>query len=164
MSEYPIISGFWIEKKLGEGGMASVYLGVQENLKRKVAIKVLEPLLLKDKNFAKRFIKEAETAANLSHPNIITIFDIGKSENSYYISMEYLETSLKDKIKSGPIPSHEALDIVAKIASALDYAHKKGFIHRDIKPDNIMFREDGTPVLVDFGIARALGSTTKHES
>jgi serine/threonine protein kinase len=141
--------------------MADVYLGVQEKLAREVAIKVLIPSLFRDQQFSLRFIKEAQTAAKLVHPNIITIHDVGQVGESYYIVMEYLEESLNDRIKRvGVLEPDEALKIVKMIASALDYAHKNGFIHRDIKPDNIMFRPDGTAVLVDFGIARAIDSTT----
>lgn len=169
MENIPKIAGYTIERKLGEGGMAKVYFGVQEKLKRDVAIKILEPLLLKDEDFALRFLKEAETAANLIHPNIVTIYDVGQEENHYYMVMEFLAGTLKDRIRAaqnevtltrGYTPV-TALKIVRQVASALDYAHKRGFIHRDIKPDNIMFRHDGTPVLVDFGIAKAVGATTK---
>lgn len=169
MQDVPEIPGYRIERKLGEGGMAKVYFGVQEKLKRKVAIKVLEPLLLKDDDFARRFLKEAETAANLIHPNIVTIYDVGQVGQYYYMVMEYLEGTLKDKINEGSRDKQGlwqgdhtvSLDIVKKVAGALEYAHQRGFIHRDIKPDNIMFRHDGTPVLVDFGIAKALDATTR---
>lgn len=162
MSKLPQIPGYKITRKLGHGGMADVFLGVQENLEREVAIKVLVPSLFRDQQFSLRFVKEAQTAAKLAHPNIITIHDIGKVENSYYIVMEYLPESLNDRIKKvGILEPKEALAIIKMIAAALDYAHNKGFIHRDIKPDNIMFRSDGTAVLVDFGIARAIDSTTQ---
>ena len=162
MTKLPQIPGYRITKKLGQGGMADVYLGVQENLEREVAIKVLIPSLFRDQQFSLRFIKEAQTAAKLAHPNIITIHDVGEVGDSYYIVMEYLQQSLNDRIKKlGTLEPHEALKIVKMIAAALEYAHKKGFIHRDIKPDNIMFRPDGTAVLVDFGIARAIDSTTR---
>jgi serine/threonine protein kinase len=161
MTKLPQIPGYRIIKKLGQGGMADVYLGIQEKLQRHVAIKVMIPLLFRDEQFSRRFIKEAQTAAQLNHPNIITIHDVGDTGDSYYIVMEYLEESLSDRLKQrGFFPPLEALEVVKMIAGALDYAHKKGFIHRDIKPDNIMFRADGTVVLVDFGIARAIDSTT----
>jgi len=161
MSKMPQIPGYRLIKKLGQGGMADVYLGVQEKLQRHVAVKVMVPSLFRDDQFSRRFIKEAQTAAQLSHPNIITIHDVGEADSSYYIVMEYLEETLSNRLdqKKCLVP-REALEIVKMIASALDYAHKKGFIHRDIKPDNIMFRSDGTVVLVDFGIARAMDSST----
>ena len=161
MSKMPQIPGYQLIKKLGQGGMADVYLGVQEKLQRHVAIKVMVPALFRDDQFSKRFVKEAQTAAQLSHPNIITIHDVGEAEHSHYIVMEYLEETLSDRLTLKKcLPPREALEIVKMIAGALDYAHKKGFIHRDIKPDNIMFRGDGTVVLVDFGIARAMDSGT----
>jgi serine/threonine protein kinase len=163
MSVLPEIPGYKIIRKLGHGGMADVYLGMQENLEREVAIKVLAPFLFRDDRFAMRFIKEAQTAARLAHPNIITIHDVGQVGDTYYIVMEYLEESLTARLKKlgGALDPKVALKIVRMTAGALDYAHRKGFIHRDIKPDNIMFRSDGTVVLVDFGIARAIDSTTQ---
>jgi len=163
MRKFPNFPGYKVEKILGEGGMATVYLGLHKKLNRKVAIKVIEPLLLKDPSFSKRFVKEAKTVINLIHPNIVSIYDIGESKNSYYLVMEYLGENLMDRINRGVFlktPNY-SLYIVNEIASALRYADEKGFIHRDIKPDNIMFKKNGTPVLVDFGIARAISSTTK---
>ncbi|MCP4146117.1 MAG: serine/threonine protein kinase [bacterium] len=162
MSTFPYLPDYLIEEQLGEGGMATVYRGIQQNLNRSVAIKILDPALLKHENAADRFIKEGQTAASLSHSNIISIFDVGTVGKYHYIVMEYLRKSLKDVIDSAPnsqLPPQEALDIIIRIAPALDYAHSENIIHRDIKPDNIMFRRDGTPVLVDFGIARVLDST-----
>ncbi len=162
MADIPLIQGYRIERELGAGGMANVYLGVQEKLEREVAIKVLDPVLLRDPNFARRFMKEAQTAAKLVHPGIVTVHDVGQSGMHYYMVMEYLDGgSLKDLIHPGPVPPEQALDIVRRVATALQYAHVEGYVHRDIKPDNIMFRKDGTPVITDFGIARAVDSTTK---
>ncbi len=161
MNAFPYIPDYMIETVLGEGGMATVYMGIQQKLSRKVAIKILDPALLNQGNVADRFLIEAQTSANLQHPNIISIFDVGQVGKYYYIVMEYLDGSLKDLTNSSPsgkLPPKESLDIIKKIAPALDYAHGAGIIHRDIKPDNIMFRRDGTPVVVDFGIARAMDS------
>jgi len=161
--DFPEFPEYVVKKKLGEGGMASVYMAVQKKLNREVAIKVLDPLLLKDKQILKRFKKEAQTAVKLVHPYIITILDVGQEGDTHYIVMEYLEKTLRQHIKSpGKLPPGEALDIIKKIAEALSYAHSQGIIHRDIKPDNIMFgpgRKE--PVLVDFGIARVLDLNTK---
>ncbi|MGD2089094.1 MAG: protein kinase [Candidatus Aminicenantes bacterium] len=158
MEDFPEISGYKIVSELGSGAVAVVYLGIQEKLERKVAIKVMEETILqKNKQIAKRFEREAKTAASLSHSNIIQIYDAGKEDRYYYIVMEYLEESLRDRQMRAPkykIIPEAAVDIVADIMRALDYAHLKGIYHRDIKPDNIMFRQDGTPVLLDFGIAR----------
>jgi serine/threonine protein kinase len=159
---FPQIQGYTIKEKLGEGGMAEVYLALQENLKRETAIKVLDLMLLKDEQILKRFKNEAQTAAKLVHPNIVTVYDVGQSGDSHYIVMEYLNESLRDRLKaSKELSPAEALEIAIKIADALFYAHSKGIIHRDIKPDNVMFRVDGTPVLMDFGIARALDFNTR---
>jgi serine/threonine protein kinase len=156
MAELPEIPGYKILSQLGEGGMSTVYLGIQKKLNRKIAIKILEPSLLKKKRIEERFMKEAQIAANLHHSNIIQIFDTGKIENYHYTIMEYLNESLKDRMRQNPeskIPPKMALKITRKIMSALDYAHWQGVFHRDIKPDNIMFRQDSTPVLMDFGIS-----------
>jgi serine/threonine protein kinase len=157
MDNFPEIPGCKILSLLGEGSAAKVYLGIQENLNRKVAIKVLHPPLLKDKDIAERFKKGAKTAANLSHSSIVQIYDIGKTGDYYHIVMEYLEESLKDRLARNPgrkMPLESALSIVEKMMQALDYAHLRGVYHRDLKPENIMFKHDNTPVLVDFGIAR----------
>ena len=166
MERLPQIPGYQVEYRLGEGGMAKVYFGLQKKLNRKVAIKVMESFLLKDENFSRRFLKEAETAANLNHPNIVTIYDVGQVGEDYYMVMEYLEGTLKDRIQrmkdqKRALKPSDAVMIMKSIAAALAYAHENGYIHRDIKPDNIMFRNGETPVLVDFGIAKAIGATTK---
>lgn len=143
-----------------------VYLGIQESLNREVAIKILEPKLLKNDVIAKRFRREAKAAAHLSHSNIIQIIDVGKFHNHHYIIMEYLEESLKDRMKANPggkIEPQIAVEIVQAILGALEFAHSRKIYHRDIKPDNIMFRADNTPVLVDFGVARILGFTDVGE-
>jgi len=161
MVDVPEIPGYRIEKKLGEGGMAAVFLGVQEKLHRKVAVKILDPFMLKHRVFEMRFLHEAETASNMSHPNIISIYDIGRVGDYCYMVMEYLKGSLKEHLLSSPgfkLKPESVWEILKPIAGALGYAHTRGIIHRDIKPDNIMFREDETPVLTDFGIARALDS------
>lgn len=157
MDEFPEIPGCEILSVLGEGGVAKVYLCIQKKLDRKVAIKVLEPSLLKQKVTEKRFEEEARTAAKLAHSNIIQVYDTGKAGKYHYIIMEYLERSLKDLMKINPggkLEPRKAFEIVTAIMKALDYAHNKKVYHRDIKPANIMFRPDDTPVLVDFGIAR----------
>lgn len=160
MTDRPKIKGYKIIREAGRGAVAVIYLAIQEKLKRKVAIKVMEePLLRKDEKVLERFLREAETAAGLSHSNIIQIFDTGKENQFYYIVMEYLEESLRERMNREPerkIPPEIALEIVDDIMGALDYVHLQGIYHRDIKPANIMFRKDNTPVLVDFGIARVL--------
>jgi serine/threonine protein kinase len=162
-NDFPEIPGYRIEKKLGSGGMADVYLGVQEALDRKVAIKILNPEMMRKPMLLQRFLNEARTASRLEHPNIVTIHNVEQIGDTCCIIMEYLQESLVDRIKLSPfkkIEPGEAFRILKQVANALRYAHQEGFIHRDIKPDNILFRKDNTPVLVDFGIARPLDAET----
>jgi len=157
MTVFPEIPGYKITGKLGKGSIARVYLAVQEKSNRKLAIKILDAQWLKDKVIAARLEKETKTAASLSHANIVRIFDTGRTHEHYYIAMEYLEDSLKDMINRNPqvnMPPEIALDIIDNIMKALDYTHLMGIYHRDIRPENIMFKPDRTPVLADFGIAR----------
>ena len=164
MSDVPEIPGCEIIAGLQKGGMATVYLGVQKTLNRKVAVKILEASLLEDEDTATRFAREAQTAASLAHSNIIQIFDAGRVRDYHYIMMEYLEETLRDRMKRYPdyrMHPEIAIDIVEEMMKALDYAHFKGVYHRDIKPDNIMFRQDSTPVLTDFGIARVFDNADR---
>lgn len=148
------IPGYRIEKLLGEGGMARVFLAVQEGFDRPVALKVISPQLAVDAEFGRRFLREARIVGNLTHTNIVPVYDVGEQDGLYYLSMEILPGGdLKSRLQRA-ISQNEALEITAQIASALAYAHDKGFIHRDVKPDNVLFRDDGTAVLTDFGIAR----------
>ena len=156
------IPGYQIERELGHGGMSTVYLAVQESLGREVALKVMAPALAADRSFGERFLHEGRTVAHLTHPNILAVYDIGSVEHSYYLAMEYVPGGdLKQLIKQGALPPDRALAILKQVAAALGYAHEKGFVHRDVKPENILFREDGTAVLTDFGIAKAVGSGSK---
>ncbi len=164
MVDYPGVPGYRIINVLSDGGIARVYLGIQEKLNRKVAIKILKPFFLKDKDMAGRFKKEAKTAAMLTHSNIVHIYDTGEIGEFQYIVMEYLEESLRERMKlepQGKIPPEIALNLIEEIIKALDYAHFRGVYHRDIKPENIMFRQDSTPVLVDFGIAYVYDSSIR---
>ncbi|GMR01309.1 MAG: hypothetical protein BMS9Abin19_0680 [Gammaproteobacteria bacterium] len=155
------LPGYTIEKQLGRGGMAKVYLARHTGLDRLIAIKVLSKDLDGDKSFSDRFMREARIVANLTHQNIITVHDVGVYNEFHYIAMEYLPgETLDDKIKK-KLDIKQILGIAKQIAAALDFAHKKGIVHRDVKPDNILFREDGTAVLTDFGIARSAKSETK---
>ena len=146
------IPGYQIKAHVGSGGMAVVFRATQESLQRSVALKVLKNT--ESKEWTERFLNEGRILASLNHRNIITVHDIGIHAGHIYISMEYLDGGdLKRRIKSG-MTTKEALQIVATIGEALEIAHKKGVIHRDIKPGNILFRPDGTPVLADYGIAK----------
>ena len=144
---------------IGHGGMAEVYMGQQVNLERDVAIKVLHPFLADEVGFVNRFQREARLVATLRHPNIVQVYDFDHDEEYeiYYMVMEYIQgQTLKDRLQNGGIPLEEGAFIAAGIADALYYAHQRDMVHRDVKPANIMFTEEGHPVLADFGIARML--------
>ncbi len=146
------IPGYKIQAHVGSGGMAAVFRAVQTSLQRQVALKVLKNT--ESKEWTERFLNEGRILASLSHRNIITVHDIGIHAGHIYFSMEYLNGGdLKLRIEAGMTPK-EALEILTTIGEALEIAHKKGVIHRDIKPGNVLFRQDGTPVLADFGIAK----------
>lgn len=159
--EPPQIPGYRIERILGKGATATVYLAIQESLDRRVALKILSAQLVKDPAFNKRFIKEGKTVARLAHPHIVTVYDTGSHQTVLYIAMEYLECgSLKERIKAGLTPE-AALQVLRQIAQALGYAHRQHCIHRDLKPANILFRDAETAVLSDFGIAKNLEDKTQ---
>ena len=156
------IPGYRIERELAHGGMATVYLAVQESLARQVALKIMAPALAADRSFGERFLKEARTVARLHHPHILAVHDVGVDGHHYYLAMEYVPGGdLKQRIRQGALPPKDALQIAKQMAQALGYSHAEGFVHRDVKPENILFRKDGTAVLSDFGIAKAVGSGTK---
>jgi serine/threonine-protein kinase len=147
-------------EKIGEGGMGVVYKGYQESLSRYVAIKVLRGELAHDQRFIARFRREALAVAKLSHPNLLHVYDAGVDHNVYYIVMDYVDGgSLKDLIRQGPLETGRAVSIAAQVADALNYAHQQGFVHRDVKPANVLLTRDGRPLLADFGIARALDAS-----
>ena len=146
-----------IIRKLGSGGMANVYLAEDQELGRRVAIKILNERHANDEQFVDRFRREAKHAAGLSHPNIVAIYDRGEAEGTYYIAMEYLDgRSLKELIVArGPAPVHVAIDYARKILDALRFSHRNGIVHRDIKPHNVIVDAEGRVKVTDFGIARA---------
>jgi eukaryotic-like serine/threonine-protein kinase len=143
--------------QIGEGGMANVYLATDTILNREVAIKVLRGDLSNDETFVKRFQREALSATTLEHPNLVQIYDVGEEQGYHYIVMEYIEgKTLKQLIKQyGPLSIGEVIDVMEQLVSAVEHAHSRGVIHRDIKPQNIIVRSDGTVKLTDFGIAIA---------
>jgi len=146
-----------VTSHIARGGMADVYEGRDTELNRPVAIKVLHSQFSADEAFVKRFRREAQAAANLSHPNIVGIFDWGQSAGTYYIVMEIIEgRSLRDVLKSeGALLPRRATEIAAETAAALSIAHQAGLVHRDVKPGNVLLAKDGTVKVTDFGIARA---------
>lgn len=151
------IPGYEIERCIGQGGMASAYLARQTSLDRKVVLKVLDTSVTDSKVAIERFLNEGRIVASLQHPHIITTYDIGTAGTDVYISMEFVDGGdLKHRLRDGVYNPVEALELIAKIASSLEAAHAKGIVHRDVKPGNILFRGDGTPLLSDFGIAKRL--------
>jgi serine/threonine protein kinase len=149
-------------EKVGGGGMALVYRARCTLLNRDVAVKILRPEFINDEEFVKRFRVEAQAAASLSHPNIVSIYDVGQEDDIHYIVMEYIDgITLKEYIeKKGALHWEEAINIAIQICSAIEQAHRKNIIHRDIKPHNIMLTRDGIAKVTDFGIARAVSSST----
>jgi eukaryotic-like serine/threonine-protein kinase len=151
------IGKYLIVEEIGRGGMAIVYKGYDADLERAIAIKVLPEVFTNDPQFIQRFQQEAKMAARLHHPNIVTIHDVGQQGNLYYIVMQYLPGLNLDQVvnANGPLPLKTAAAITLQIAAALDHAHQRGMIHRDVKPSNIMLSPEGQVTLMDFGLVRA---------
>ena len=142
---------------LGAGGMGAVYKVRQQGLDRIVALKILPEEFAHDVKFALRFTREARTLAKLNHPNIVSVFEFGKVEDTHYFLMEFVDGStLRDVVRSGQLSPEHALAIVPHLCDALQFAHDKGVIHRDIKPENILIAKDGTVKIADFGLSRIL--------
>lgn len=161
MAEKVHIQGYRIESVLGYGGMSTVYLASQESLGRSVALKVMSASLSHETAYTKRFLKEARIIAQLNHPNIIVIYDYGVEDSQHFITMEHLTGgSLVKKIQQG-MTVRSAVGVLQDLARALGFAHARGYIHRDIKPGNILFREDGSTVLSDFGLAKGVSEATQ---
>jgi beta-lactam-binding protein with PASTA domain len=153
-----VIDGrYEVLSRIGTGGMADVYLARDQLLGRQVAVKLLHHRFAEDQEFVERFRREASSAAGLSHPNVVAIFDRGEWDGTYYIAMEYLPgRSLKTVVREqGPLDPLSAIDIVAQILHAARFAHGRGVIHRDLKPHNVILDEEGRAKVTDFGIARA---------
>ncbi|MHC4777403.1 MAG: protein kinase domain-containing protein, partial [Planctomycetota bacterium] len=143
-------------EKIGQGGMGVVYRARESRLQRDVALKILPDRLASNATFAKRFLREAQAAARIEHPGIVSIYGVGEENSTFWLAMQLVSgMPLADKMTSGPLPVEECLRITRAVAEALDYAHKQGIIHRDIKPDNIMIDENGRVKIMDFGLAKA---------
>ena len=151
-----VIKGYQFQGILGKGGMATIYIAMQESLKRQVALKILDPKL--DMMLLENFLDESRIIASLNHPNIIPVYDVGRTGIHFYHSMEYLDggnlkVRMAHKTSKG-LDFHAALEIILELADALYLVHSKGIIHGDIKPDNIVFRSNDCPVIIDFGISK----------
>ncbi len=167
MSEKNVIAGrYELVERIGDGGMAVVYKAKCRLLKRFVAVKILKPEFTRDRKFVDNFRREAHAAASLSHPNIVAIYDVGQEGNINYIVMELVVgqtlSSLIDE--DSPMDYNEVIRIGQQIAHALDFAHKNGIVHRDVKPHNVLIAENGDVKITDFGIARAVSDTTIVDS
>lgn len=163
MSGQTVAGGRYVlDRPLGHGGMATVYLAHDEELDRSVAVKLLAEHLAGDAAFRERFLREARLAARLSHPNVVGVYDAGEDERGRpYIVMEHVEGQTVDALlrERGPLPAGEAVAIALQACHGLAHAHSAGLIHRDVKPQNLLLREDGTVKVADFGIARAAETT-----
>ncbi len=163
LREGTILSGrYAISGRIGTGGMADVYKALDHKLNRYVAIKVLKSEFREDENFLKKFQTEAQSAAGLLHPNIVNIYDVGEDRDVIYIVMEYIDgITLKEYIqKKGNLTSKEVISIAVQVCNAMEVAHGRNIIHRDIKPQNIMITKEGKVKVTDFGIAKATSSNT----
>ena len=161
MSVETVGGRYRFERVLGHGGMATVHLARDEELDRMVAVKCLTEALSGDEVFRERFTREARMAAQLSHPNIVGVFDVGEDGGVPYLVMEYVESeTLADLMaRKGPIDPDRAVDLILQVCAGLEHAHAAGLVHRDIKPQNLLVRPDDTVKIADFGIARPLDAT-----
>jgi serine/threonine protein kinase len=156
---------FLLEQQIGSGGMGAVYKGIDLNLKRSVAIKVLKPELSADQKFISTFLYEAEITASLNHPNIVQVYAFGEHNGQYYLVMENISGgSLDDRIVNfGGVTELEGIEIGIAVAAGLKFAHERGLIHRDIKPGNILFGNNNLPKVVDFGLSLSKDTADKFE-
>src|SRR5215510_4515683 len=159
-----MVGHYRIERRLGAGGMGVVYLARDTQLRRPVALKLLQTDLTQDPARVRRFRQEARAASALNHPNIITIYKVGQAAltdtDTHYIATEFVDgRTLREQLRAGGMVLGEALDRLIQVAGALTAAHKAGIVHRDIKPENIMLRRDGLVKVLDFGLAKVTEST-----
>jgi serine/threonine protein kinase len=159
------LSRYTVERTLGKGGMATVELAEDTELGRKVAVKRLFATLVGDGVFRERFFREARLAAALSHPNLVSVYDVGEEDGLPYIVMEYVagETLAELMRREGPVEPDRAVELLVQVCAGLEHAHGAGLVHRDIKPQNLLVRSDGVVKIADFGIARTLQATQLTE-
>src|SRR5918992_4449161 len=154
------LASYTLLEPIGHGGMAIVYKARQETLDRTVAVKVLSEALAASEEFIERFRREARTAANMRHPNVITVHDFGQDERGVpYLVMEFIEGDTLADLMDAGLDDARVPDLLDQIAAGLDYAHARGVIHRDIKPGNVLLTDDGRAVLADFGLAWLIEGT-----
>ncbi len=153
-----------ISGRIARGGMATVYEAVDQRLDRTVAIKVMHPGLGDDDEFASRFVSEARSAARLSHPNVVAVYDQGNDDGTVFLAMELVSGhTLRDTIgKEAPMSPVRALALLEPVTSALAAAHRADLVHRDVKPENVLIADDGRVKVADFGLAKAVSAQTKH--
>jgi predicted Ser/Thr protein kinase len=153
-----LIAGrYELEKLVGSGGMSNVFRAHDRLLERTVALKILHEQYTRDEDYVERFRREARAVARLSHPNIVTVIDRGEQDGRQFIVFEYVEgQNLKDLMRGGPLDVREAIGLTLQVARALAFAHERGLVHRDVKPQNVLLNEDGQAKVTDFGIARSL--------
>ncbi|HLZ23207.1 MAG TPA: serine/threonine-protein kinase, partial [Ktedonobacterales bacterium] len=156
------LGSYELVRRLGEGGMAQVYLARDVRLGREVAVKVLDVRLAERPGFRERFLREARVAAALDHPNIVPLYDFGDTEHLLYLVMPYVSGgNLQDVLRRAPLSSGEVVTYGSQMTDALDYAHKRGVVHRDVKPANMLLHADGRLMLTDFGLAKILGPNSR---
>src|SRR5438034_7029036 len=160
VTDQKVLAGRYVlDTVLGRGGMAQVYLGTDRVLDRPVAVKVLSSRFADDSAFVTRFRREAQSAASLNHPNVVSVFDTGSDDGTHYIVMEYVKgKTLSQVIRDAPLMPERAVEVAEGVAEALAFAHRAGIVHRDVKPGNIMLTPSGDVKVMDFGIARATSS------